>query len=203
MAFLYFFYSMKTASKGFQRIKSSNKQYMEYQDIIVIALLVVLILVIIGIAAQPSKQEKFNTYFNQDEGAYDIYSKTGMAGLNNKKPKSVSDAGEYAKYAWNERDRNGLNIYDKYYEVYNSTAASNEADATYARRDVGDAGEENVYDMKFSVLGTTNTVDRKMGVPPNDNLLGVYHWPDMQDRNPALAYDINSDDLQVISQKNY
>jgi hypothetical protein len=182
---------------------------MDFADVITVALITIFLLLLIAILgpkgcwplskdappAQPaSTTERFDTYYNHDFGADEVYAKDGMPGLDGAKPKSIPEASQYARYAWNERDPDGRTVYDKYYEGYNyGIGGANDNDVEYAYREVGSLGEDNVYDAKFSNLN----------LKTQDNLLSGYHYKDMLDWQPATAYDFHSDELSAISQKNY
>ena len=148
-----------------------------------ICLAIIFLLIIFWVS---KRGEHFDTYFNHDMGSYDVYKNTYPT-----KPKSLEDANLYAKYAWEEKDRDGRTVYDKYYEKYNFTiGGASPIDGEYAYRDISSLGEDNVYDEKFS---RTDCQDN----------ISYFHFIDMWDKHPALAYDWHSDELSFISQKNY
>lgn len=158
-----------------------------------ICLAIIILLIILWVSNIWRVKENFDTYFNHDMGSYDVYKNTYPT-----KPKSLEDANLYAKYSWEEKDRDGRTVYDKYYEKYNFTiGGASPVDGEYAYRDISSLGEDNVYDEKFSL---TNYVE-KDGFS-NDNISN-YHFIDMWDKHPALAYDWQSNELSLISQKNY
>lgn len=64
---------------------------------------VVIVIIIVIFLLYLNKTEYFDTYFNHDIGAAEILNKP------------VKQASEWAKYHWNDRDRDGYSIYDKYY----------------------------------------------------------------------------------------
>lgn len=66
--------------------------------------IIVSIIVFLYFIKMLPKAENFDTYYNHSFGAQDIYGGTLKA------------AEMEAKYRWHEKDSDGLNVYDKFYE---------------------------------------------------------------------------------------
>lgn len=169
---------------------------MQYSDVIIISLIVILLLLIIGAFGPKgcwpasTKKEGFNAMGNQDEGAFDVYTQEGLP-VTGAPPSSIDEAALYARYAWNDRDKNGWTVYDKVYSDYNSTIGNaNDADPEYAYRDINSTGESDVYDTKFERLDT-------------ENRLASYAVQDMKDKHPARYYNWEDDEESIAAQKNY
>jgi hypothetical protein len=77
--------------------------------IVVLFVILMIALPMCGSDAVTSSTEGFDTYFNHDIGAHDIYS------LDNPKL-TVGESKLQAEYRWNDRDGEGENVYDKFYE---------------------------------------------------------------------------------------
>jgi hypothetical protein len=125
---------------------------MDFLDVILISLIVILLLLLVVIfpyidpspgSLMAANHEKFDTYFNHDFAASEIY-----------EDPNVERAALYAKYAWSERDRAGFNVYDRAYDRLQGALAGR--DYEYPYRDIGAAGEENVYDSRFQLLDGRN-----------------------------------------------
>jgi hypothetical protein len=136
------------------------------------------ILIVIVIIAIYRKREDFDTYYLHDEGANRIYASEGN-------PMSMNQSSLYAKYAWSEKDPQGLTVYDKYYEE----SPTNSADPEYSYRDI----DTNVYDSKFTIGSVENSYFT----------YGPESIKYMSDTSPATAYDWHTNELEVIAQKNY
>jgi hypothetical protein len=165
---------------------------MPFRDALLLAFIIMCILLYILFT---TKTEGFDTYYNHDIGAYDVYNEnTSPKWQTGFKPSNIEQANRYANYTWSERDPRGMTVYDQYYENYTlDMGGANDNDREYAYRDIGAAGEDNVYDEKFS---------NRDGY----NLFFTYsprYIADMVDKHPATAYDFHSDELAVIAQKNY
>lgn len=131
----------------------------------------ILILILSLIYLYKSGTEKFDTYRNHDEGAYNVYNSDFIIPKGNKLEtfgkKNVEDAALLSKYTWNVRDPEGNNVYDRYYEAL--TNEKNNSDPDYSYRDT-DNDLNSVYDTKFSTL-------------TNNNELATYPINCMQDQN--------------------
>jgi hypothetical protein len=155
----------------------------------IVLVLCILIVVILPSCPRVGKNmEHFDTYYNHDIGAYDVYISDPKGSFT---PHSLQDANSYANYTWEERDPAGMTVYDKYYERL--TNEKNQGDYEYAYRDLNSTGEENVYDSKFSLNDDENRF----------YMCGLNCLLDMQDQSPATEYDYHSGETSVIVQKNY
>ena len=93
---------------NFIHIPLTRETKMDGDCLLLIALVMVVFLIISYYIGQ--NQEYFDTYFNHDIGASDVIEQeTGL-------PSPVNSSAMRTKYHWNDRDKQGLSIYDKYYE---------------------------------------------------------------------------------------
>ena len=142
-----------------------------------LALLVLIILILIFLRLKTP--EHFDTYYNHDYGAYDVYKNEDLP------VKTVNDAALKAKYQWSERDKMGDTVYEKMYDA--AIMQKNNTDYEYAYRDT-DLGLDNVYDSKFTVLN-------------NENEYSNYNVKDMYDPNIVQTF-MNNEAITLI-QKQY
>jgi len=168
---------------------------MDFTDVIFIVVIVILLLVLYTVGISKSKAENFDTYYNHDIGAFDVYnqnkSDSWQAGF---KPSNLEQANRYANYTWSERDPAGMTVYDKYYEDYTfEIGGANDQDKEYVEREINTKDEDNVYDSKFSIRDGGSLY----------YTYGPQQIRDMTDTSPAMAYDWHSDELSTIVQKNY
>lgn len=155
---------------------------------LIVFLLILFIVQQLWISPEALSTEHFDTYYNHDLGAQEIFERTTC------EPWTTRDARLVSKYNWSERDKAGLTVFDKYYELYNfEVGAAKNADHEYAYRDIGSLGEENVYDTRF-----VNTQ-----LDPREDRISTFDWRDTCDRNPAKVYDWHSQEVDALAQKNY
>jgi hypothetical protein len=145
------------------------------------AICIVIIILLIALFWYNQNTEHFDTYYNHDFGAYNVYKNE------EKKPLSVDNASLEAKYQWGDRDVAGYTVYDKMYD-----AAVKEknwtSDRDYGYRDVDTVDLDNVYDTKFSVLN-------------NENELSNYNALDMYD--PYVVQNVINGQKVSLAQKQY
>lgn len=96
---------------------------MEYLNILLIIFLIYAVfrcLYLNNVDRQDSTNsvEYFDTYRNHNDFANSYYEENNPKILSNDKP-TMDETDLYASYMWNDKDNNGLNIYDKYYETLN------------------------------------------------------------------------------------
>ena len=124
---------------------------MKTGDLLCLIIVIFLVLLLWSRHQNATVTEKFDTYYNHDYGAYNVYK-------NEKLPiKTVEDASLKAKYQWSERDPLGYTLYDKMFDaVVEEKNATTDSD--YGYRDT-ESGLDNVYDTKFSTLDGRNELN--------------------------------------------
>jgi hypothetical protein len=164
---------------------------------IVIAILLILFSATSSQAnANANASERFDVYNNHPMGAETVYETTGIPATGEVEDFTMKEAERFAKYTWSEKDPNGLDVYDHYYENYvdlNKYADQRPYTAPdeYSYRDVGgNIGVNSVYDSKFVVLS-----------PPNMESYSNYNITGMADPDP-LYMTVNGEDI-VLNQKNF
>jgi hypothetical protein len=159
--------------------------------------LAILICIVIILLCVSSKTERFDVYNNHPMGAETVYETTGVPATGEIEDLTMKEAERLARYTWSEKDPQGLDVYDHYYENFvdlNKYADRRPYTApdTYAYRDIGeDIGINSVYDSKFHVLS---------GRPGIDGYSN-YSITGMADPDP-LYMTVNGEDI-VLSQKNF
>lgn len=152
----------------------------------VIIILFVLLLVLLS-----QKTEAFDTYWNHTMGAQKQYERS-----NDSDQKLVAYSPDQtellAKYTWSERNPNGIQLYDKVYEMTLRDNSRNVvSDPTYADRDI----ESDHLDYKFSTLD-----DRTASLDSGSSTLTHYTTRGMAE-NPL--YTIYNGEYITLSQKSF
>jgi hypothetical protein len=156
------------------------------EHLIIIALIVVLILLVVC-----RKSEHFDTYWNHSIGAQDIYSKsTDPVELD--AAKHILTSERQANYTWSQREPNGMQLYDYYYDAaLLDNQLDIKEDPTYAARDI----ESDYLDSKFQTLNTAPGLDLGASNYSKFELAG------MLDMNPL--YTVYNGEYITLSQKSY
>lgn len=92
--------------------------YLEYLTIIFVIFLMYLVFKYVYIDSIKD-MENFDTYRNHDEFA-ETYYKNNDPKIFNNGAESNAKKDLYAKYLWNQKNKNGLKLYDHYYEKLNT-----------------------------------------------------------------------------------
>lgn len=168
---------------------------MNYISVIYIAVIVLLILLLVGRfgpkgfpGSSRNIAEHFDTYWNHSMGAQSQYAISDNPDQI-ETSKDLKDTEVLAKYTWNEKDTDGLGVYDKFYEerVHDINYAS-EQDPTYADRDV---------------LSNTGYIDSKFVIfsPVYGSNMSRYTIKGMGDPDPV--YTVFNGQHITLSQKNF
>lgn len=153
---------------------------MNVGEILLISLAIVLIILLIW--SGRGKSESFDVYNNHTLGAEDVYNTT-LAAAGSLKKVDFKDARLISKYSWAEKDPDGLNVYDKYYEAV--VDEKNSGDETPRK-----TGYVGPYDSKFDI--------QEFNPPAN---IGSYNLRDMYDPNPI--YMVSKGEPITLAQGNF
>ena len=145
---------------------------------IVYALLVVLFIMIVLCLV---RSEDFDTYYNHTMGAHAVYEKG--------EPISVKDSMLKEKYEWSAKDKQGENVYDKY---YNEEVLQKNDEYDPTRVDLTGFGDS--YDTRFQngAPGGEGYDLRDM----KDNLLfGHFAHPGMTGKDQVFTMQLSEKDM--------
>lgn len=153
-------------------------------QVIFLVLVVVLLIILI------SRQEHFDTYWNHSMGAQALYADSKDPDQQTAS-KHMKDAETLANYTWSQRQPNGMQLYDHYYDQVLLENGMDGSDPTYYERDL----ESSVLDSKFQTLNTVKGYDSAAGN------FSHYTAAGMLDPNPL--YTVYNGEYISLSQKSF
>jgi hypothetical protein len=163
---------------------------------VLIGLVVVLILLLIS-----SPKENFDTYWNHTMGAQKFYERSEQPDEANAS-KTYTDTERLAKYTWSQRKPNGIQLYDKVYEMTLRDNGRNViSDPTYANRDISGSH----IDFKFTTLADENNATSILNGPnrlnPGSSTLTHFTTHGMEEVRPL--YTVYNGEHIALSQKTF
>lgn len=123
---------------------------MSYVQVLTLSVVILLVLVLVFLKMpKTSKKEHYDTYWNHGLGAQKQY-EISPNPVKRDASKDLKSAELEARYTWSERDKDGTQLYDKYYNQFIVDTNYN-TDENYATRDTSNP-LDGYLDMKFENL---------------------------------------------------
>ncbi len=151
-------------------------------------LVFVLVIVLLIMFFYP--KEHFDTYWNHSIGAQDIY-QASKDPIQQNAAKHMKDAETLASYTWSQKEPNGMQLYDHYYDTVLLDNQISNDDPTYYARDL----ETSYLDSKFQTLNANKGFDAAAGN------FSHYDAAGMLDPNPM--YTVYNGEYISLSQKSF